>query len=55
MSEYWPRSLVRTITCPYCEASPETKCVGVRGQPRESNHAERIAAYAAAQGAGGDG
>jgi hypothetical protein len=45
---YWPtRTLVRTVACPYCRATPGARCIGARGEVREANHGERITAFTA--------
>ena len=38
-----PRDYVRGFTCPQCGSGPNVACVGTRGQPREQNHAGRVA------------
>jgi hypothetical protein len=32
----------RAVACPACGAAPQERCVGARGQPRESNHLARV-------------
>lgn len=36
------RSFARARSCPKCGAGPWEKCIGSRGQPRESNHKARV-------------
>ena len=36
------RTEVRRVLCPACVAKPGEPCTGSRGQPRESNHRERV-------------
>ena len=45
------RNQVRAATaCPACGARVGEQCVGVRGKPREANHAERVQAAEMALG-----
>lgn len=46
-----PRTMVRRVACPACGAPAGGPCVGVRGKPRERNHAERVLAADAARAA----
>jgi hypothetical protein len=43
------RTEARTVDCPACGAKAGERCRGLRGRPRESNHAERAEAAAAAR------
>jgi predicted RNA-binding Zn-ribbon protein involved in translation (DUF1610 family) len=36
------RAEVRAVRCPECGAAAGARCVGARGQLRESNHAGRL-------------
>lgn len=36
------RSDARQVVCPYCGAGVDARCVGAKGQERESNHQERV-------------
>jgi hypothetical protein len=39
------KTLVRRVPCPYCHALQGEKCIGVKGQRRDSNHTERIVEF----------
>jgi hypothetical protein len=44
-----PRTAVRGYQCPACGAIAGEKCKNSRGQPRESNHEERVQKFLADQ------
>jgi hypothetical protein len=46
------RAQVQTYSCPSCGAGVGKSCVGARGKPRLSNHAERVQAYSERKGKG---
>ena len=44
MTKTITRTQARGVECPACAARVGERCVGVRGRPREANHAERVQA-----------
>lgn len=41
----WRKDIYTSVGCPQCLEPVGSRCVGVRGQRRKSNHRERITAY----------